>query len=254
MKDATSLFIKAWRVLNSGFDSATFEDRDGVVSCFGHVPVLFFNLSFALHPAADQEAFRDQLRTVASREAGCAHPTALVLEEAGLPGGWESILATQSRVPLMPLLAMETEELLAPRRSAPPELEIRRVSNPRIARHFAGINAHAYQMPPELFDCMADKRFWSDDQLAFVGYVNGEPVSTAAALPAAGTVYIAMVATMPGSQGRGYAENVMRRAVTEGQRAMGVRRTTLHASEAGSKVYAAMGYRAGPRMLLVGRA
>ena len=170
MKDATSLFIKAWRVLNSGFDSATFEDRDGVVSCFGHVPVLFFNLSFALHPAADQEAFRDQLRTVASREAGCAHPTALVLEEAGLPGGWESILATQSRVPLMPLLAMETEELLAPRRSAPPELEIRRVSNHRIARHFAGINAHAYQMPPELFDCMADKRFWSDDQLAFVDY------------------------------------------------------------------------------------
>ncbi len=44
----------------------------------------------------------------------------------------------------------------------------------------------------------------------------------------------------------------MRHAVAEGQRAMGVQRTTLHASMMGHPVYAAMGYVQGPRLVLVG--
>ena len=72
--------------------------------------------------------------------------------------------------------------------------------------------------------------FWPSDCFAFVGYNGETPVSSAAALPINGTVYIALVATDPEQQGKGFAETVMRRAIAEGQRAMGVRRTTLHAS------------------------
>ena len=65
----------------------------------------------------------------------------------------------------------------------------------------------------------------------------------AAAFPVNGTVYIALVATLPEEQGKGYAETVMRQAVAQGQEAMGTKRTTLHASDMGLPVYRRMGYR-----------
>lgn len=253
MQDATDLFINAWRLMNRRFESSSFEQRDGVASCFGHVPLLFFNLSILSRPASTPDAFRGQLRTAASHGATCAHPTGIVLQEDWMPAGWEAVLAEEGLAPMMPMTAMEAGELLPPRRPAPPELEIRRVADDRAARHVAELNAHAYQMPAELFGCMANLRFWPDEHFAFVGYANGEPVSSAAAIPVDNTVYIALVATLPGAQGRGYAENVMRHAVIEGQRAMGTMRTTLHATAQGRPVYEAMGYRAGPGMLLVGR-
>ena len=94
--------------------------------------------------------------------------------------------------------------------------------------------------------------FWPSDCFAFVGYNDETPVSSAAALPINGTVYIALVATDPEQQGKGFAETVMRRAIAEGQRAMGVRRTTLHASMMGYPLYQAMGYTPGPQLVLIG--
>ena len=71
-------------------------------------------------------------------------------------------------------------------------------------------------------------------------------------MPINGTVYVALVSTAPQQQGKGYAETVMRHAVAEGQRALGVTRSTLHASLMGHPVYQAMGYSSGPRLILVG--
>jgi ribosomal protein S18 acetylase RimI-like enzyme len=123
-----------------------------------------------------------------------------------------------------------------------------------MGRDLAELNAQAYHMPAEAFECIANMRLWHPDSYAYVGYLDGKPVSCAAALPVAGTVYIALVATLPEAQGKGYAETVMRQAVTQGQQAMGTKRTTLHASEMGFPVYRAMGYSTGPRLVLLGPA
>ena len=82
----------------------------------------------------------------------------------------------------------------------------------------------------------------------------GEPVTSAAALPVDGTVYIALVATMPDAHGKGYAEAVMRQAIRPGQQAMGVTRTTLHATDMGRPVYQAMGYAPSARFAVLARA
>jgi ribosomal protein S18 acetylase RimI-like enzyme len=123
-----------------------------------------------------------------------------------------------------------------------------------MGRDLAELNAQAYHMPAEAFECIANMRLWHADSYAYVGYREGKPVSCAAALPVSGTVYIALVATLPEAQGNGYAETVMRQAVIQGQQAMGTKRTTLHASEMGFPVYRAMGYRTGPRLVLLGPA
>jgi len=125
------------------------------------------------------------------------------------------------------------------------------VEDDSAARDLAVLNAHAYHVPDELFECMSTMSFWRDDSFAYTGYVDGKPVSTASVLPVAGTAYVALVATQPEEQGKGYADAVMRHAVSEGQNAMGVIRTTLHATEMGRPVYRAMGYRPGPRLVLL---
>jgi hypothetical protein len=71
---------------------------------------------------------------------------------------------------------------------------------------------------------------------------------------AAGTVYIALVATIPGEPGRRLAETVTWGAVIEGQQAMGTMRTTLHATEMGFPLYRAMGYAEGPKFVFAGPA
>jgi GNAT superfamily N-acetyltransferase len=53
---------------------------------------------------------------------------------------------------------------------------------------------------------------------------------------------VALVATSPDHQRKGYAEAVMRRALDEAREAWGVRRTVLHATAAGQPIYRRMGY------------
>jgi len=54
--------------------------------------------------------------------------------------------------------------------------------------------------------------------------------------------YVALVATQPDHQRKGYAEAVMRQALLEARKAWGERRTVLHATAAGQPVYRRMGY------------
>jgi predicted GNAT family acetyltransferase len=75
-----------------------------------------------------------------------------------------------------------------------------------------------------------------------VGYVDGESVSTASVAAVDDIAYVALVATNPAHQGRGYAEAAMRAALNEARVHWGVTRTILHATPAGVPLYARMGY------------
>jgi len=253
LTDTVRLFIDAWQLMTGRLPSPQFAEADGVASCFSDVPNLFFNLWIQGRPAVTAAEFQVLLDTATKRAAAAAHPVGGVVREDWVPGGWEALIAERGLQPMMLMTGMEAEDLLPPRRP-PANLDIRRVVDDAVARDLAILNANAYGLPHEIFECISNMRLWQADSYGFVGYAGGKPVSSAAALPVAGTVYIALVATAPDEQGKGYAETVMRRAVVEGQRAMGVRRTTLHATEAGRPIYRAMGYAPGPRLVLAGPA
>ena len=249
--DPVNLFIDAWKLITGRLPSPRFEESNGVTSCFCDVPNLFFNLWIQSTPAIMREKFLAVLATGAERASASANLVGGIIREDWAPSDWETLIGTKGLTKMVPMISMEAEDLLPPRRALA-DLEIRRIEDDGGATDLAMLNADAYSMPRDLWDCISNMRLWHPDSFGFVGYKDGVPVSSAATLPVLGTVYVALVATSPKEQGKGYAEAVMRRAVVEGQKAMGTKRTTLHASMMGHPLYKAMGYESGAPLALIG--
>jgi predicted acetyltransferase len=74
-------------------------------------------------------------------------------------------------------------------------------------------------------------------------YDDDQPASTATVFITENCLNVVCVATVPVFQRKGYAEAVMRHGLNEAIRATGLRRSVLHASEAGRPLYERMGYR-----------
>ncbi len=79
--------------------------------------------------------------------------------------------------------------------------------------------------------------------MAWVGYSDGEPVSTAATVAGSGAVGVYNVATLPGHQRHGYAEAIMRHAIAFAHRGSDCSRTILQSSPQGLSLYERMGFR-----------
>lgn len=122
-----------------------------------------------------------------------------------------------------------------------PELEIRRVRTEEDLLAYGELNRHAYGMPVEAGRAaVAGSRLWLDSY-AYIGYRDGRPVSCAATVAGPDSLFLALVATLPGEMRRGYGEAVTRKAIHEGIRRTGHRRVVLHATEAGRPVYERIG-------------
>jgi ribosomal protein S18 acetylase RimI-like enzyme len=132
---------------------------------------------------------------------------------------------------------------LVPSRRTPPELEYRRATALETRRAFADLNAIGYNAPLEFGREVSDiDGFW-DEAFAYVGYINGRPVTTAATYVEDNRLYVGWVATLPEARRNGYAEAVMRHSLDEAAWSSGLSRTVLHATELGYPIYGAMGYR-----------
>ena len=104
------------------------------------------------------------------------------------------------------------------------------------------INALAYGMDLEASKAAIGSRTFWKDQFPVVGVAGGKPVSSAAVLMVDGHRYVALVATQPGLQRRGFADATMRWALENAARVHGETPTVLHATDAGRPVYERMGY------------
>jgi hypothetical protein len=155
------------------------------------------------------------------------------------------MLAAMSLAPMSSATGMVSDELLPPRRPAPPALGIRPTDREAARRHLAELNATAYEMPIEWgHEAMAREALFATDVWGDVGYVGNAAVSTATTALIERRLYVMMVATAAGEMTKGYAEAVMRHSLARAAAATGVGRTVLHATPAGRPLYASMGYRA----------
>jgi GNAT superfamily N-acetyltransferase len=249
-EENVDLLIEAWKLMVGRLPGAAIEHASGVATMFAHVPLPFLNLSMPDCPLADAEALRGALIVVRERAKTCEHGSLLALCEAWAPAEWEQVALEEGFGMALNMTGMAADHLLPPRRALP-EPAFRRVSDETTARDLAMINAQAYGIPPELFECMCNLHLWHADSFGYVGYPDGKAVTSAAAFPVDGTMYIALVATVPEAHGKGYAEAVMRHAIEQAGRAMGPARMTLHASDMGRPVYHAMGFEPGARVMLL---
>ena len=145
------------------------------------------------------------------------------------------------------LPGMVAAGLSPPVRELPP-IEVRRAAAGPAGQAFCSIGSVCFHVPLPWFREVFDsepvwKRF-----AAYVGYVDGEPVSTAAVVMGGGAMGVYNVATLPGYQRRGYGEAVMRHAVEDARRTHGVSRAILQSTPAGYRLYERMGFRAVTRV------
>jgi ribosomal protein S18 acetylase RimI-like enzyme len=140
------------------------------------------------------------------------------------------------------LPGMLAERLRNPVRELPP-LDVRPVADDGTWRAFCQIGAECFNVPLEWFqEVFEDSRVWENGFYGYVGYVDGEPVSTAATVIAGGAVGVYNVATVPGRQRRGFGEAIMRQALDLARERHGIERTVLQSTPQGLKLYRRMGY------------
>ena len=140
------------------------------------------------------------------------------------------------------LPGMVAERILPPVKPLP-HLEIRRVGDLGTRDAFCAIGSVCFHVPLPWFREVFDNDSVWDRFIGWVGYMDGEPVSTAATVIGGGAFGVYNVATMPEHQKRGYGETVMRHAIAEAQRRHGIAHTILQSTPAGHRLYQRMGFR-----------
>jgi GNAT superfamily N-acetyltransferase len=238
------VLIEASKVITGRFPGSTFERGAGVTSAFAHLPMPFFNISYQDQPAISEAGLRDLFSVMRQRSTGCAHPSMMAFCQEWLPKRSREIAIEEGFSYSLNMTGMAADSLL-PQRRPTPNLLYRRVQEEATACEYAMINAQAYGNPREQWNCLCNLLLWQPDSYAYVAYDHDRAVAAASSIPVGEVMYIALVATLPGQQGQGYAEAVLRHAITQGQTGMGQRRIVLHASDMGRPLYQSLGFTAG---------
>jgi GNAT superfamily N-acetyltransferase len=125
-----------------------------------------------------------------------------------------------------------------------PNLSFQRVTSDGDLLAYADLNSRAYGMPLEAGrDGLRWSSLWTKRMYTYLGLENGIPVSTAATIQTNECLFLALVATAPEAQRRGFGEATVRKALFEAARSTGLTRSVLHATMAGAPVYERIGYR-----------
>jgi len=244
-----AVLINAFGLMIRRLPRGVIDQSDGVATLFGHVPLAFFNISVLDRPMTDAFEFRQALDVACARMRSCSDTSFVTLCPAWTPDEAKEIISNAGLIPVMSVTGMAADRLLAARRPAP-KLDYRMAGSPGTAEALGLINALAYGMPPADFKSVAQPNLWREQSFGVVGYTDGRAVSSAAAFVVGQEIYVALVATLPGAWGKGYAEAVMRRAITLAQDAVGAKRIWLHATEAGKPLYSSMGFETGAALPL----
>ena len=140
------------------------------------------------------------------------------------------------------LLGMFAEQVL-PASRPQPDLQICEVADERQRLDFCNVLSVTFRLPIlwclELYEPTG---LWQCGFTGYVGYVHGEPVTTAATMAAVDALGLYCVATLPSHAGHGYAEAIVRHALERGRRDTGISRSILQSSTAGLPLYQRMGY------------
>jgi ribosomal protein S18 acetylase RimI-like enzyme len=134
-------------------------------------------------------------------------------------------------------------EPVAPPAYPLPALEVRRVSHGPVRDAFCAIGSLCFNVPLTWFTEVFDSDPIWEQFAGYVGYLDGEPISTAAIVMGGDAMGVYNVATVPDHRRCGYGEAVMRHALADARNRHGVERALLQSTPAGYKLYRRMGFR-----------
>ena len=232
-----------WRLMCGASPGHAIEDLGPVACLFSRLPIPFFNLAVVNGRDLSFEALQAHAGTARAWAADKGVPWFLLVTHERLRPGDDAAVALdgcglEAAMPLTGMLARR----IAPAGTVPAGLRLRVPQDDAGCAAVVDLNGLAYRAPLEAAKpILGRRRFWQEHFPA-VGTVDGAPVSCAAVLMVSGHRYVAMVATDPAQQRRGYAEAAMRHALQAAAEAHGELPSVLHATEAGRPLYERMGY------------
>jgi ribosomal protein S18 acetylase RimI-like enzyme len=134
-------------------------------------------------------------------------------------------------------------ERVAPPAYPLPAIDVRRVCHGPVRDAFCAIGSLCFNVPITWFTEVFDHDSVWERFESYVGYVDEEPVSTAAIVMGGGAMGVYNVATVPGHRRCGYGEAVMRHALADAESRHGTGRVLLQSTPAGYRLYQRMGFR-----------
>ena len=140
------------------------------------------------------------------------------------------------------LPGMVADPVLPPVRPLP-ALEVRRVGDAVTVDAFCAIGSVCFHVPIVWFREVFDSPAVWEPFAAYVGFVDGVPVSTTAIITSDSVLGVYNVATLPEHQHQGYGEAVMRCALEDAHSRSGLDRTVLQSTAAGYRLYERMGFK-----------
>ena len=236
-------FSEAWRVMCCGGPRYARETADGLEYTFSGIPVGFFNIGLLTASGISAEALAQHAQDATAWAADKDVPWLLVITEQTLAPGVDAaaVLDASGFGSVMPLTGMVARRITPPTRIASSlELTVPQAENELGTRFDRNSIAYGVDLAAGKA-LMAQPAFWNGHVPA-LGLADAKPASCAAVLMVDGLRYVALVATDPAQQRRGYAEATMRHALDVARERHGDVASVLHATEAGRPVYERMGY------------
>ncbi len=250
--ECTEQYLSVWKKLVAELPNADLEDQPGLSISWADNAFPFWNAVFLTGQLADAEILASRLQDAVSYMRQKRHTGLAYIFEDSLSGAAKQqlpqLLKGQGLEPALSITGMAGDLFPLPVPTHP-TLRIERVTEEAGLLAYAQVNCAAYGLPLEAAqNALKGSELWKQS-FTYMGYENDRPVTTASAIVNEGTLYLALVATIPEARGYGYAETVVRHALHNAHEATGLSRTILHATDAGFPVYKRVGYHATARIM-----
>jgi GNAT superfamily N-acetyltransferase len=216
----------------------------------------FFNIAFLSQPAVSREELFSQARSLQEIPLAREFPNFLCVAHDHIVDGVnaDETLAGDGWFPAFALTEMEANSVRFSD-SPSPLTHIARANTQETRTILNDLNCHAYHMPVEALRGIVDtESFLPPETHAYVGFADSTPVSCAVTLEHEDCLYLALVATAPDQQRKGYGRAIVELSLREAMKESGRGRILLHATVAGAPVYERLGFTAGARFTLFGKA
>lgn len=244
-EESNRLFQHTWTYFARQLPGGGTTRRPGLLLANGRSPLPFMNAALVTSPLTDEAELRGHIDHAGRHFRADGLHWILVVANDLVPDALRdrltAVCADAGLQYMMPMYGMAADRLVPPVRPMP-TLDLQVADTDDLRGAVGDLNAAGYAIPPEIcrpVTCVP--AIWKD-MIGVVGLVDGIPVATASVASIDDVAYVALVATQPDRQRKGYAEAVMRAALDQAREAWGAQRTVLHATPAGRPVYSRMGY------------
>jgi ribosomal protein S18 acetylase RimI-like enzyme len=235
------------RFFGQASGSGDIQERDGVLLIDSGVDYAVFNMVLLTSPVATRAELEGRIAAAADyfRRRGARWSFWLCedLLDGPVRCNFDPIFESRRLRRLTEAPGMLADRLAPPTRRLP-AIESRKVRDRQTRCDFTQITSLNFEIPYSTCRLIYEQeRAWDFDYKGYVGYLNGRAVATVAVVVAEGAAGVYSVSTLPAYRRRGYAEALMRDALSDCVRATGIERTILQATRAGYAMYQKMGYR-----------